>query len=114
MSPGADRLTRIEAAVLELVERTSAMQATLDAHIRQQAERTSNRDRRCDDHEIRLRALADTGADEHGAQIVALQAEVRGLREWRIKLVGMAAGVATLVSTPLGAAAVAIAAAGKK
>ena len=114
MSEGSDRLTRIENAVMELVARTSTMQATLDAHIRQQTERTANRDRRCDDHEVRIRALDDAGADEHGGQIAAMQEEIRALREWRIKLVGMAAAVATLVSTPLGAAGLAIAQAAKK
>lgn len=121
MSADGDRLSRIEAALDKLVEQVgqarsdiAAVQATLAAHVRQQAERTANRDRRCDDHKVRLRALEDTGADEHGGQIVALQDEVRMLREWRVKLAGMAAGVAALVATPMGAAAMAIAQAAKK
>jgi hypothetical protein len=84
VSAGADRLTRIEDAVMELVARTSTMQATLEAHIRQQTERTARRDQRCTDHETRIRDVEGHDTDDHEARIVSLE-------RWRWTLAGAAA-----------------------
>ena len=73
-------------------------------------------DRRGEDHEARIRAMERIGAAEHAeliraqaAQISGLKDEIQGLKLWRAKLAGIAAGIGALVGTPLGAAAVFIA-----
>lgn len=73
-------------------------------------------DRRGDDHEARLRVIERIGAAEHAelirtqaGQITELKDEIQGLKLWRAKLAGIAAGIGALIGTPIGAAAVFIA-----
>lgn len=88
-----DRLSRIEAKLDRVVEdgaRTRValgeVRATLDAHVRQQSERTVSRDRRCGDHEDRLRRVEGTCSDDH-------EERIRGLERVRWMVVGAAAMV---------------------
>jgi hypothetical protein len=94
--------TRIEAKIDTLTECVSAlreglgaMRATVEAHTRQQAERTAKRDRSEELLQERLRTLEGHGTGSHEGRITALE-------RWRWLLTGAAAvaggGVGAAVS----------------
>lgn len=65
-------------------------------------------DRRAEDHETRVRALEQIGADEHTTQIQQLMQDMQSLREWRAKVLGMAGLVSVVVSAVGGPVAAAV------
>ena len=79
--------------------------AGVSADTRAILSRLQDVDRRAEDHEARLRLLEQVGADEHTSQIERLQNQMQSLREWRARVLGMAAVVSVVVSVAGGAVA---------